>query len=62
MPNYSASDNDYKDLPRGVDPDEFRSRKTMGSLRDISNGRQSVRQFMARVLIRKIDLSHKRRK
>lgn len=60
MANYSASDNDYKDLPRGVDPDEFRSRKSAGGLSNL--GRQSVRDFMARILIRKIDLSHKGRK
>lgn len=56
---YSASDNDYKDLPRGVDPDEFRSRKTMGELRDIAHPERSIRSFMARVLIRKIDLGKK---
>lgn len=41
-------------LPRGVDPDEFRSRKAAGELRGL--GRATVRNFMARVLLRQIDL------
>lgn len=55
---YSASEGKDMQVPRGVDPDEFRSRKAAGGLRDIANGKRSIRQFMARVLIRKIDLGN----
>ncbi len=51
---WSSSEGRRMPLPSGVDPDEFRSRKTAGELRDIAHSERSIRSFKARVLIRKL--------
>jgi hypothetical protein len=56
MIRWSTSEQDYMPVPKGVDPDEFRSRKAAGDLRDTARPDQSIRQFKARVLIRQLML------
>lgn len=56
---WSASEQRQMPVPHGVDPDEFRSRKTAGDLRDIAHGRRGIREFIARILIRKIDMGNR---
>ena len=56
---WSASQQRHVPIPHGIDPDEFRSRKTAGELRDIAHGRRGIREFIARVLIRKIDMGNR---
>lgn len=51
-----ASEGKRMTLPPGVDPDEFRSRKAVSAFPLARLGRPSVREFMARVLIRRIEL------
>lgn len=48
-------------LPRGMDPDEFRSRKAAGDLRDIAHPDQTIRSFKARVLVRRLMLGRSHR-
>lgn len=57
---WSSSENKDMPVPRGVDPDEFRSRKATGGdlfMRDIAHPERSIRDFKARRLIRQIDLA-----